>query len=290
VLPIFENKCLSCHNEQRAKGGLVMSSFASLFKPGDGGTPPISADSVEKSEILKRVLLPEAHDDHMPPEGKVPMTKDEIELLRFWITNGANQELMATELKKQGAENVFQNVNADLSRYRMRNQISQINAEKIKADLDQLAEQIRAVVRKDETGETDQYILTMKFPPSEFDDESIKRLRPYFDEFSKLSLTSTKIDDEGLYYIGQMPNVKKLFLQKTSIDGSGLVHLQKLKNLEVLNLSFTNVDDKSALDLLKIPNLKEVYLYRTKTSKEVAEALEKYKQGLRVLLEEGPYN
>ena len=132
--------------------------------------------------------------------------------------------------------------------------------------------------------------LSMKFPPSEFDNESVKRLRPYFDEFSKLSLTSTKVSDEGLYYIGQMPNVKKLFLQKTSIDGSGLVHLQELKNLEVLNLSFTNVDDKSALELLKIPNLKEVYLYRTKTSKEVGEAISKHKPGLKVLMEEGPYN
>jgi hypothetical protein len=67
------------------------------------------------------------------------------------------------------------------------------------------------------------------------------------------------------------------------------VYLLKLENLEILNLSFAPVDDKSALDLLKFPNLKKVYLYRTNTSKEVVEALSKYKPEVQFLLEEGPY-
>jgi hypothetical protein len=107
--------------------------------------------------------------------------------------------------------------------------------------------------------------------------------------FSRVSLASSGIDDAGLYYIGQMVNVRELYLQKTALEGPGILYLQKLPKLEVLNLSFTGIDDKAALDLLKFPSLREVYLYRTNTSMQVIEALRKYRPEVRFLVEEGPY-
>jgi Leucine-rich repeat (LRR) protein len=86
-----------------------------------------------------------------------------------------------------------------------------------------------------------------------------------------------------------MVNLEKLFLQKTRIDGSGIIYLQNLTKLKVLNLSFTKFDDKAAIDLLKIPSLQEVYLYRTQTSRQVAEALQKNRAGLKIYFQEGPY-
>jgi hypothetical protein len=129
----------------------------------------------------------------------------------------------------------------------------------------------------------------MKFPPAPLTNDQFRELKPYYEIFSRISLTSSGIDDAGLYYIGQMTNLKELYLQKTKLNGSGLVYLQKLENLEVLNLSFTQTDDKAALDLLNFPNLKKVYLYRTNTSKEVIDALTRYKPELEILQEEGPY-
>jgi putative heme iron utilization protein len=88
-----------------------------------------------------------------------------------------------------------------------------------------------------------------------------------------------------------MPNPKKLLLQKSKVSGSGLIYLKNLKQLELLNLSFTKVDDQGALFLMTFPNnLKKVYLYRTKASKEVADAVSKYHPGINILMEEGPYN
>ena len=55
------------------------------------------------------------------------------------------------------------------------------------------------------------------------------------------------------------------------------------------NLSFTKVDDKAALDLLKLPHLEEVYLYRADITKEVINAIQKYRPGLKIYLQEGPY-
>ena len=104
-----------------------------------------------------------------------------------------------------------------------------------------------------------------------------------------MSLVSSGIEDDGLYHIGQMGNVRELYLQKTNLNGTGLIYLTKLKQLEVLNLSYTKVDDKAALELLNIPNLREVYLFQTKVSPDVIKALQEYKPGLKILMEEGPY-
>jgi hypothetical protein len=43
------------------------------------------------------------------------------------------------------------------------------------------------------------------------------------------------------------------------------------------------------IDLLKIPNLEEVYLYRTKATRQVTDALQKNKPGMKIYLQEGPY-
>ena len=75
IAPIFEAKCLSCHNAQKAKGNFLMTSFENILKPGESKSQPVTPGSSEKSELFKRVTLAENHKDHMPPEGKTPMTE-----------------------------------------------------------------------------------------------------------------------------------------------------------------------------------------------------------------------
>jgi len=156
-------------------------------------------------------------------------------------------------------------------------------------ELEEVANKLSISIELDSLSDENYFTLAMKFPPAPFSNDQFRELMPYFHVFSKVSLTSSGIDDDGLYYIGQMINLKQLYLQKTNLDGSGLIYLQNLPNLETLNLSFTKVDDKAAIDLLKIPNLRAVYLYRTNTSKEVVDALGKNRAGLKILMEEGPY-
>ena len=161
--------------------------------------------------------------------------------------------------------------------------------EALQKELTQVARRLSISIHPDSLDEQELFTIAMQFPPAPFTNNQLRELSPFYETFSKVSLASSGIDDDGLYYVSHMTNLKKLYLQKTSLTGSGLIYLQKLPNLEVLNLSFTKVDDKSAIELLKFPNLKEVYLYRTNTTKEVVDALTKYKPGLRILLEEGPY-
>jgi hypothetical protein len=87
VQPIFENKCLECHNPNKIKGKLLMDSAVALLKGGDTG-PGLVAGKPDESEIIKRVVLPKDHDDIMPPKGG-PLAANEVNVLKRWIAEGA---------------------------------------------------------------------------------------------------------------------------------------------------------------------------------------------------------
>lgn len=290
IHPVFEAKCMSCHNAQRAKGDLLMSTYKDLMKGGKSENPSVTPGKPEESELYKRIVLPEGHSDRMPPEGKTPLEEPEIALLKFWIASGAGENLKVAEARKiDTVQQVITTLLPELSRYRRRAQIQEVKLKTLEQELQQVAGKLDITIRRDSLAEENLFTIAMKFPPAPFTNAQFRELSPYFEAFSKVSLTSSGIDDAGLYYISQMVNVRELYLQKTPLDGSGLIHLQKLPNLEILNLSFTKVDDKAMIDLLEFPSLKAVYLYRTNTSMQVIEALRKYRPGVRFLLEEGPY-
>lgn len=86
--PIFEKKCVSCHKPSKKKGELLMTSYDALLEGGETG-PAVVPGDLEKSELWRRITLPSDHDEFMPSDGKPPLTKEEVELVRAWIVAGA---------------------------------------------------------------------------------------------------------------------------------------------------------------------------------------------------------
>jgi hypothetical protein len=267
-----------------------MTSLNELMAGGESGKPGIVPGDTSQSGAYLRVILPPGHSDRMPPEGKTPMTADEIALLAHWIQTGADPALRVAEARQDSSVGVvITSMLPELARYRRKAAVAKLKAEDLRRELEVLATNLDVIVEPDTMADGDTYLLAMKFPPAPFTNDQFRELAPYSEVFSRASLVSSGIDDAGLYYISRMVNLRTLYLQKTRLDGSGLIHLQKLPRLEVLNLSFTKVDDKAALDLLNFPALKTVYLHGTATSPQVVEALRKYRPRLDIRMEEGPY-
>ena len=88
VRAIFEGKCLECHNPDKTKGKLLMTTREAFLKGGESGHALIGVDA-EKSELVKRLTLPKDHDDIMPPKGG-PLPAAEIDVVRRWVAEGAN--------------------------------------------------------------------------------------------------------------------------------------------------------------------------------------------------------
>lgn len=294
IQPILETKCVGCHSTLRAKGEFSVSSFEDLFKKGESGKMPLKHYLPDESELLLRILMPDTLSDHMPPMGKTPLDKNEITILKYWIEKGATQkQILADSTTADSTVNqmtlLINQLEPALQKYRFNVFKTQLNAEKLQAELEYLATDMEVVIKRDEEAEGEMYTLSTTFPPSPFGSEKLTQLKPYLDVFTKVSLVSSQIDDADLYVIAHMSNLRELYLQKTKLNGSGLIQLSKLKNLEVLNVSFTKVDDKALLDLVKFPALKKVFTYSTETTKDVIIALQKYKPTLQIHAEEGPY-
>lgn len=89
IRPILAEHCLECHSLDKAKGGLSLASRNEAMKTLKSGFQGLVSGSPESSEIFRRVTTSDA-DDRMPPEGREPLKKVQVEKLRQWIAEGAD--------------------------------------------------------------------------------------------------------------------------------------------------------------------------------------------------------
>ncbi len=89
VQPILSLKCHGCHGPEKQKGGYRLDKAEFALKGGESGNPGIKPGDPAESHVVKLILLPTSHDDAMPPEGKQPLTSEEIMTIIDWIRNGA---------------------------------------------------------------------------------------------------------------------------------------------------------------------------------------------------------
>jgi len=83
VFPIFQQSCLNCHNPDKTKGGLDLSTFSGTLKGSSGGKVVEPGDTA--TTLITCVLQTGEH--KMPPEGE-KLATDKIEILKRWIAGG----------------------------------------------------------------------------------------------------------------------------------------------------------------------------------------------------------
>lgn len=88
IAPILERVCTSCHNPDKLKGELLLTTREGILKGGENGAVVV-AGKPDESPLVLRLALPADHDDHMPPAEKPQPTAAEITALRAWIAAGA---------------------------------------------------------------------------------------------------------------------------------------------------------------------------------------------------------
>lgn len=90
---------------------------------------------------------------------------------------------------------------------------------------------------------------------TEITDVTLKRITTA--PIRKLSLTGTKITDEGLRHLAEIGSLEMLKLYHTDVSDNGLQHLMALRNLRVLVVGSTKVTAKGKRAIQReIPKLK----------------------------------
>ena len=85
VRQIFKADCSECHNANKAKGGLDLTSYAQTMAGSSAGSIIEAGDP--ESSVLFECITTNDSDIRMPPKG-ARMNKDDVEMIKQWILGG----------------------------------------------------------------------------------------------------------------------------------------------------------------------------------------------------------
>jgi hypothetical protein len=255
VAPIFEDKCLFCHNADKRKGKLQLTDFGHVMRGGKDGVIVKPGDP-KHSELFRRITLSKEDKDFMPAEGKPALTAGEIKIIELWIASGASNSLPAVEVRGAPPLPAPKPVALPLTGdYRPHL--------KVMGSLEN-ALGVRLVPRSQNP--TDGLILRTVSAPERCDDAALMRLKPVANLIVDAELARTKVTDAGVRTLSTFSQLRYLDLSHTAVTSAGLGVLRRLDKLETLNLTATAVDDTGIAALRRDPTLKRLYVFETRST------------------------
>ena len=270
VLPMMEQKCISCHNDGKKKGGLKLDTYANMMKGGESGEAIVVGNASE-SELYNRITLPEDHDDFMPSEGKRPLSETEVELIEWWIVNNAPKEGYFTKLEpNKKILNLAKN-------YFGLNKTDQFYAQEIMAPdyvvIDTLA--AHGIVVNHLMKENNFLDANLSLLENPIQIEDLDLLLQLKEQLIWLNASNTNLEDDHLEKIGQLQNLLRLDISNNKITDNGLKYLSNLIHLESLNIYNNDVGNEITNLIPKLKSLKKIYLWQTKVSSETVANIKK---------------
>jgi len=97
-MKILKENCVSCHNPEKRKGKLVLTSREGALAGGEDGAVLVVGKAAE-SKLIE--AMSSSADPHMPPKGQ--LSDAEIAALRMWIDSGAKWNAKALAATTQPA-------------------------------------------------------------------------------------------------------------------------------------------------------------------------------------------
>lgn len=262
IQPLFQEKCYSCHNKNKQKGGLRMDEPALLLKGGKSGLA-LQPGQAAASELYNRLLLPREHEDHMPPKEKPQLTESEIALIHWWIASGASFDKQVKELEQPAAVKPLLAALQQAVPVEKKAPPSIPAAPVGKAD-DSALKRIRDLgVVVLPVARNSNYLSASFVTAGGVGNGDLALLLPVKKQLAWLRLSLPAINDSAISFIVQCTSITRLQLDHTGITDAGLSSLKALKQLQYLNLVGTKVTAAGLLQLKGLNRLQSIYCYRS---------------------------
>jgi uncharacterized membrane protein len=252
VQPIFESKCVACHQEGKIKGELRLDLLTGIQKGGKSGALFV-AGKPELSLLIQRIHLPLEEEEHMPPKNKLQLTEEELEILSLWVSSGGGFDQKVMNLPQE--DPLFQLVAARFSAQKSYT-FSAADQDDI-ADLTTFFRKVRPIFPGSPALEVAYY------GSSAFDANSLAELNVVRDQVVKLNLNRMPLQEVDLSLLADFQNLESLSLNFTSVSGNQLKSLINLPKLEVLAISGNSLDEEGIKTLSTMRQLKRLYLWQT---------------------------
>lgn len=260
VQPIFEKKCISCHNAQKAKGQLVLETKAGIEKGGKNGS---LFDA--QNRLLERIHLPLNAKEHMPPEAKPQLTPQEMLVMEEWVKQGANFELkisaLATDNPLHPLALALLSAKPDVVYH-----FPFADAQTIA----QLNNPNRIVIQNSRQSPA---LSAAFFNPDLFESRHLAELNAVSEQLVELSAARLPLTDADFQTIAGFETLRKLVLTQTPITGKNLDFLAKLPQLNCISLAETVLTGNDLRVLAKFPSLKTAFVWNTAATSPELEKL-----------------
>jgi len=260
VEPILEKKCFQCHNHLKQKGGLRMDIPEKLWKGGKNGVVLV-AGQAEKSELYERMVLPESDEKHMPPKGKKQLNAKELELIHWWIAQGASMDKRLAQIP-ESKKMMAQFLRETETEAKVVDEFEGISAKPaLKSDIEKLQ---KLGLHLEWLAPDGSFLSVNGVNARTFHD--LSALLPIKEQIVWLKLSSLSISPESFEILGQFPNLTRLILEGTAFGDPDVKSLKSLKHLQILNLVATQLTDNGLDELGQVKSLQKVYLWQSKVS------------------------
>ncbi len=266
VAPIFAGKCYSCHHSRSFKGRLIMDTPEGLMAGGASG-PAIEPGSAQTSLTLVRVHLPLADEEHMPPASDPQLTDEEIQVITWWIDQGAPFEKTLAQLTGHDEQaTAIESVTAGLAaaldaagddeHHDADPQAVAAARDTLVPAVTQLQAAHPGAIRYLDAQSAGLDITSFDRP---WNDQDLLDLEPVAHAVRRLVLPWSGLTPKSAAVINRMTALEHLDLRHAQIDDAFVDRLD-LPPLRRLNLYGTAVTDASAAALSAFRSLETLYL------------------------------
>ena len=272
---ILDKNCVSCHGETKQKGGLRLDAFDKIIAGGKSGKI-INLNQLEKSELIRRILLQESDDKHMPPKGKLQLNDFEIEILKWWVKNGADNKSIVKELNPDST--TLSNFHAFHTAFSASKSVNLVKRKPVSpVELKTLEELKMIGWTIIPLSSKENYYRVSGFNLKDSVNIALDKLSKIAQNIIELRLSYTDIDDQSSQKIKAFSSLEKLWLDHTIITNKSLTNFSALTSLNYLNLFGTAINEKDIMleDLSKklkvVSPIMHDTLWKQNDSSEIAQ-------------------
>jgi mono/diheme cytochrome c family protein len=258
VEPVFAENCVSCHGPSRQKGSLRLDSYEAVMRGGKNG-PVVKAGDLNNSNLFQRVSRAPRSEKIMPPQGKRPLSAEQIKLIELWISAGAPPTLAVNAIggapatTRPAAEVTFTEID-DAAVAKQRAPFADTLAE--------LDKHYPGVIEYESRSSAKLAIIS-SLMGGKFGDDDLAQLKPLYDQFVAADFSNTAITDRSASNLAAMKHLRRLRLMHTKITDATVLALVGLNELESLNVFGTEITPAALKAAERMPNLQHLYAGET---------------------------
>jgi mono/diheme cytochrome c family protein len=273
IAPILAQKCVSCHGPDKVKGQLQLQSPELIIKGGKNGSI-LNGIQNEEAQIIQRIHLPNADEKHMPPDGKLQLTLEELTLLNKWVKAGGNFTKKISELAKTDSLAIL------AMAYKAPAKGSGDNKNNA-PDLKQYNSNYLTVNYLYNGSEE---IAVNFFQGSFYKIEQLKNLEKIKDKIVSLNMQGMPITKEDLAIIVQFTKLKKLNLNYTTLTLNDLAPLKTITSLKNLSICGMEVNENTLTKFLEKAPFTEINIWTNHSSKKEFQQLSASNKKVKIII------